>query len=427
MPPARSWSIRAAVPSGPVSCARPRFASGGSCPAAPASRMAQGGQVRQDLVLADVGVLRPGRVRARGAGVAVAAPVGGLAVGPGRFHPPPAPPAGQQPGQQVPARRRARAGPRGAARVLGGDEVGLADQRRVRRVPGDDPAVGQVPPLHLPVPQGRCWPGRPGRSRCAAGSTPAGPCTGGWPGSRRPCRSVQPARSGAGSGPGRPPTGTAPRRRSAPARSARRCARPAAGRTSTARPAPSPGRAPAGARAVPTRRAPCSGAARRRPSRYPYGGRPPRYRPCSRVWAAIAVRTRILVRVISRLDDSPSAVIVCSSCSACAVDPAADLRHPQLHAVVLEQRRHRRVLAAVERPLVLPDHDRVPPPVRVRQLRDQRGGLRAPRPRQRRGSAPRRRTPPRSPRAPRTSASACSRCRARDVTGSCQSSVDTRP
>jgi hypothetical protein len=47
-------------------------------------------------------------------------------------------------------------------------------------------------------------------------------------------------------------------------------------------------------------------------SRYPYGGRPPRYRPCSRVWVAIAVRTRILVRVISRLDDKPSASIVCS-------------------------------------------------------------------------------------------------------------------
>ena len=45
---------------------------------------------------------------------------------------------------------------------------------------------------------------------------------------------------------------------------------------------------------------------------------------------------------------------------------------------MLEQRRHRRVLAAVERPLVLPDHDRVPPPVRVRELRDQRGRLRAP-------------------------------------------------
>ena len=53
------------------------------------------------------------------------------------------------------------------------------------------------------------------------------------------------------------------------------------------------------------------------PSRYPYGGRPPRYRPCSLVWAAIAVRTRIRVRVISRLDDSPSASMVCSWSSAC--------------------------------------------------------------------------------------------------------------
>ena len=48
------------------------------------------------------------------------------------------------------------------------------------------------------------------------------------------------------------------------------------------------------------------------PSRYPYGGRPPRYRPCSRVCAAIAVRTRIRVRVISRFDDKPSASIVSS-------------------------------------------------------------------------------------------------------------------
>jgi len=46
---------------------------------------------------------------------------------------------------------------------------------------------------------------------------------------------------------------------------------------------------------------------------YPYGGRPPRYRPCSRVWAARAVRTRI--RVISRLDCNPSASISCSSSS----------------------------------------------------------------------------------------------------------------
>jgi hypothetical protein len=62
------------------------------------------------------------------------------------------------------------------------------------------------------------------------------------------------------------------------------------------------------------------------------------------------------------------------------VDPPADFRRPKLYAVVLEQRRHQRVLVRVERPLVLPDHDRVPPAVRVRELCDQRGGLRAPRP-----------------------------------------------
>ena len=67
------------------------------------------------------------------------------------------------------------------------------------------------------------------------------------------------------------------------------------------------------------------------------------------------------------------------------VHPAAHFRHPQLDPVVLEQRGHRRVLAPVERPLILPDHDRVPPPVRVRELRHQRSRLRAPRPRQRPG------------------------------------------
>src|SRR5580658_9885900 len=41
-----------------------------------------GGQVRQDLVLAHVGVRWSSRFWAGGAGVAVAAPVGGLAVGP---------------------------------------------------------------------------------------------------------------------------------------------------------------------------------------------------------------------------------------------------------------------------------------------------------------------------------------------------------
>ncbi len=62
------------------------------------------------------------------------------------------------------------------------------------------------------------------------------------------------------------------------------------------------------------------------------------------------------------------------------VDPPAHLRGPQLDAVVLEQRRHRGVLAAVEGPLIFPDYDRVPPAVRVGQRGDQGGGLRAARP-----------------------------------------------
>jgi hypothetical protein len=50
---------------------------------------------------------------------------------------------------------------------------------------------------------------------------------------------------------------------------------------------------------------------------------------------------------------------------------------------VLEQGRHRGVLGAVEGPLVLPDHDRVPATVRVGQRGDQGRSLRAPRPCQR--------------------------------------------
>jgi hypothetical protein len=52
----------------------------------------QGGQVQQDPVLTDVGVLEPARAAPAGGGVAVAAPVGGLAVGPGRFIRRPQPP-----------------------------------------------------------------------------------------------------------------------------------------------------------------------------------------------------------------------------------------------------------------------------------------------------------------------------------------------
>ena len=51
--------------------------------------------------------------------------------------------------------------------------------------------------------------------------------------------------------------------------------------------------------------------------------------------------------------------------------------------VMLEQRRHQAVLAAVEGALVLPDHDRVPAAVRVGEPGDPGGLLRAQRPRHR--------------------------------------------
>jgi hypothetical protein len=45
--------------------------------------------------------------------------------------------------------------------------------RWMRMTGGDHPPRKQVPSLHLPVPV-PCWPGRPSRSRCAAGSVPDG-------------------------------------------------------------------------------------------------------------------------------------------------------------------------------------------------------------------------------------------------------------
>ena len=36
---------------------------------------------------------------------------------------------------------------------LGSDEIGLADQRRMRGLAGDDPPVGQVPPVYALMPQ----------------------------------------------------------------------------------------------------------------------------------------------------------------------------------------------------------------------------------------------------------------------------------
>ena len=48
-------------------------------------------------------------------------------------------------------RRAVRPTPGG--QVLSGDEIGLRDDRGVGRTGRDDPAPGQVPPLHRPVPQ----------------------------------------------------------------------------------------------------------------------------------------------------------------------------------------------------------------------------------------------------------------------------------
>src|SRR5436190_18680096 len=82
-PVARRWSIRSAAWAGGVIAARLRLLFAGGAGAARVQD-GPGGQPGQDLVLADVQVLGPPGVGAGGAGVAVAAPVGGFAVGPGR-------------------------------------------------------------------------------------------------------------------------------------------------------------------------------------------------------------------------------------------------------------------------------------------------------------------------------------------------------
>ena len=114
-------------------------------------------------------------------------------------------------------------------------------------------------------------------------------------------------------------------------------------------------------------------------SRYLYGGRPPRYRPC-RVCAAIAVRHPDAgpgdLPLGRQAQHRHRLLIVLGG----VIDPAAGLGHPQLDPVVLEQRRHQAVLVSVERPLVFSDDDRVPVPVGVGERGDQDGGLRSPRP-----------------------------------------------
>lgn len=221
--------------------------------------------MRHDEVLADVGVLGPAWGGCRGGAIAMAAPVGGLAVRPRRFHPPPAHGACQQPGQQVtsfPRPGEITSGRRaaGGVDVLGGDEAGLlsADQRRVRRPMGDNPPVRQVPPLHRPMSQGDIT----RVDQVAVGPLPVPHLTARIPRipQDRGDRAQRPARACAVGVPsrGRMLTGRARPPRSAPTRSVPRNGRRAAERRSTARNAPSRDRAPDGRRGGPPS-----------PSRYP--------------------------------------------------------------------------------------------------------------------------------------------------------------
>ena len=102
-------------------------------------------------------------------------------------------------------------------------------------------------------------------------------------------------------------------------------------------------------------------------------------------WAPMAALTRILIRFRSPLLIPPNTDMTRSCASLSRVDRPADLGHPQRDAVVVEQRERQTVLVAVERPVRFADHDRVELAVRVLQLGEQRGCLRAALPRDRAG------------------------------------------
>jgi hypothetical protein len=65
------------------------------------------------------------------------------------------------------------------------------------------------------------------------------------------------------------------------------------------------------------------------------------------------------------------------------VDPSADLRHPQLDAVVAQHREDELELSAGERTLRLADDERVPTSGPVRGIHEKAGRLGTPRPRNR--------------------------------------------
>lgn len=64
------------------------------------------------------------------------------------------------------------------------------------------------------------------------------------------------------------------------------------------------------------------------------------------------------------------------------VDRPTQLRHPQRHPEMLEQRRHHRELIAIERALTRANDHRIKAAARIRQRRNKPGRLRATRPRQ---------------------------------------------
>ena len=266
-------------------------------------------------------------------------------------------------------------------RVLGGDEISLADRRRMRRMLRDHPPFGQVPPLHLLVPQ----PSVSGVGQVEIGALPVPHLPARVPGVGQDRRH-------------RPQRPRRPRPVRVPSRvRSRRVRYPGV----VQRPGDPRGAVPG----QPLREHPpdhrrCH-RVRFQPVRPPAPCRVRLVRMRPRITEPVSVR-RTAAQVpallpglgshrgphpdpgtgdlpLGRQAEREHGLLVVLGVP---VDPPADFRHPERDAVVLEQRRHRRVLAAVERPLILPDHDRVPPTVRVRKLRDQCGGPRAPRPRQ---------------------------------------------
>ena len=201
-------------------------------------------------------------------------------------------------------------------------------------------------------------------SRCAAGSTPAAPCNAGCPGWPGPCAASTRCRCDAGCVPGQQLTGTG-RAASLRARAILAMLCPA----SRCREDPrhlrrrlgiglQPARPPAPRRMGPVR------------MRAGVGEPVPVGRPAAEVAALFSG-----LRGHRGADPDPGAgdlplglqperhhrlLVILGT----ELDPATDLRSPQLDPVVLEQRRHRRELAPAERPLILPDHHRIPPAAR---------------------------------------------------------------